>query len=122
VYISSGINTSNYSSLHWDISTDGIAVWNGTIGDDDSVGTFYIIHGDSAFENSGFTKDITTLPTNAITYGFFLFGSQVALLSGESVELMFWADTTDEEGIWAMKWNSDGTSQTNSVPVVVKTY
>jgi hypothetical protein len=53
--------------------------------------------------------------------GFSIFGDQLVYTSGSNIESQFWAKTTGIEGVWALMWNSDGSSQADSVPVTVKT-
>jgi hypothetical protein len=68
----------------------------------------------------GFATPNTTLPTNATTRGFSLFGGQVVYVDAESRFLsQFWATETFN-GFWQLTWNSDGARRDNSVPVTVK--
>jgi hypothetical protein len=59
--------------------------------------------------------------TNAITSGFSMFGGQLVYSNGSDIESQFWAETTGVDGVWSLKWNSDGSSRVDSVPVAVKT-
>lgn len=41
-------------------------------------------------------------------------------IDDEEYEAQFWAETTSTTGVWSLKWNTDGTSEDNSTPVVIK--
>ncbi|KUJ17360.1 uncharacterized protein LY89DRAFT_684426 [Mollisia scopiformis] len=62
----------------------------------------------------------TTNVTGAVTSGFATFGSQVVFIDNGTYEAQFWAQTTDETNVWFLKWNSAGSSQTDSTPVAIK--
>jgi hypothetical protein len=60
-------------------------------------------------------------PTGATTSGFTWYGTILAYYdSDDNLEMKFWATPTNTTGVWALKWNSDGTSDGVSVPVVLK--
>lgn len=52
--------------------------------------------------------------------GFGLFGTQVVYNDDTTLESQFWAQSTSTDGVYALMWNSPGTSQTGSFPVVLK--
>lgn len=111
--------TANFSSLTMDITNSGDVAWNGTINNSTSVGSFYII--DSGFTQAGFVSSNATV-ANASTIGFSMFGGQVVYVDSSGNYLsQFWAQTTSTDGVWSLLWNTDGTSQTDSVPVTIKT-
>jgi hypothetical protein len=67
------------------------------------------------------TSSNATLPTGAVTTGFSIFGTQVVYYDSDSQILsQFWAQTTDDESVWRVVWNSDGEAEDDSVPVVLK--
>ena len=103
------------------------ATWNVTANSTDPelpVDTgrvFYIVNSDSAYEPCGFKAPNDTIPDNASTTGFFLFGKQAFWSDGSSYEAQFWAKATGETDLYTLNWNTAGTEQTDSVPVTVKT-
>lgn len=42
-------------------------------------------------------------------------------LDNDTMLSEFWAQKTNTTGLWALKWNEDGSSQADSVPVALKT-
>ncbi|KAH7403703.1 hypothetical protein BKA64DRAFT_744256 [Cadophora sp. MPI-SDFR-AT-0126] len=113
--------SADLTAITWDVSSTD-STWNVTESNTTiSVGSFYIVDTDSAFTAAGFLSSNSTTPANAVTTGFKIFGGQVALISNGSLLSQFWATTTDTEGVYSLMWNSDGTSQDNSVPVALKT-
>ncbi|CZR56711.1 uncharacterized protein PAC_06600 [Phialocephala subalpina] len=112
---------STYSNLTWDIDSTGSLPWNATISNSSQVGTFYIVTTTSSYEQAGFiSKNQTTNITDAATTGFAMFGGQVVYIDDSEYEAQFWAETTSTTGVWSLKWNTDGTSEDNSTPVVIK--
>ncbi|KAH8652633.1 hypothetical protein BGZ60DRAFT_419944 [Tricladium varicosporioides] len=109
---------SNYSSVTLDIANTGDVTWNATVSNTTDAGVFYIV--DSGFSAAGFVSSNTTAPDGALTVGFSMFGSQVVYISGSNLEAQFWAQETGEDGVWALMWNTNGTSQDGSVPIVLK--
>lgn len=103
------------------------ATWNVTANSTDPdlpVDTgrvFYIINSETVYEPCGFKAPNDTLPADASTTGFFLFGKQAFWSDGSAYEAQFWAKTTDETDLYTLNWNKAGIEQTDSVPVTVKT-
>jgi hypothetical protein len=93
---------------------------NATVNSTSAVSTFYIVPTDSAFESTGFVTN-STAPTGAVTTGFGTFGNQLVYFDNSTLLSQFWAETTDTDGVWAVKWNSASTSQDDSTPVTLKT-
>jgi hypothetical protein len=97
---------------------DTSIAWNATLNSTGaSAGQFYIV--DNGFSSVGFLSSNSTV-SNATTTGFTLFGGQVVFQSATALEAQFWAQTTSEDGVWALMWNEPGTNQENSTPVVLK--
>lgn len=95
---------------------------NATISNSTDVGTFYIVPDSSTYDSAGFVQNNqTTNVTDAVTTGLALFGGQVIFIDDSVYKAQFWAQTTDTAGVWSLKWNSDGSSQVDSTPVVIKT-
>jgi hypothetical protein len=146
VYIVSD-STSGYSNLTWAIDSAGSlpcktiplallvfqhsafssntneeCLGNATISNSTTVGSLYIVPDSTTYASAGFVQsNSTTNVTGAVTSGFALFGGQVVFIDDSVYEAQFWAQTTDTDGVWSLKWNSDGSSQTDSTPVVIKT-
>ncbi|KXT03249.1 hypothetical protein AC578_4789 [Pseudocercospora eumusae] len=80
--------------------------------------TFFINTSAGAFEAAGFVAPSNTTVT---TSGFKVFGNQLVWIteSGE-LEQLWWAEPTDVEGLWLLKWNVDAVTDTNAIPVNVK--
>lgn len=122
VYIASA-PTSNYSSLTLDVSNSGTIAWNGTSDNSTSVGSLYIVNDGSSSAQVGFSSsNATSTVENASTIGFSMFGGQVVFIDSDGNFLsQFWAKTTSVADVWSLLWNSDGSSQTDSTPVTIKT-
>lgn len=119
-YIGAAATANLTSALTWDIDTSGNAQWNATVVNGTAGGAFYIVNGGSANVAAGFATPNTTLPTNATTIGFSMFGGQVVYTDASSNFLsQFWATMTFD-GVWGLTWNSDGARRDNSLPVTVK--
>ncbi|KAI5851627.1 hypothetical protein DFP73DRAFT_629058 [Morchella snyderi] len=81
----------------------------------------YINPASGAFDSVGFVNSTSDLPTGAVTSGFFFYGQSVMYQgSSGSMDAKFWAEPTSQKDLWILKWNSDGTSQGQSIPVVLK--
>lgn len=111
--------SSNYSALSWDISNSGDLTWNATVTNSSTGGAFYIVNDATLNEPTGFLGSNSTVPSNAATVGFSMFGGQVIFISGDDYLAQFWAESIGDN-LWSLTWNSDGTQQTNSVPVTIK--
>ncbi|PQE10376.1 cytochrome p450 protein [Rutstroemia sp. NJR-2017a WRK4] len=119
-YIGTTTATNSTSALSWDIDSKGSLPWNATVVNSTAGGEFYIVNGGSSNLAAGFATANTTLPTNATTSGFSLFGGQVVYVDADFQFLsQFWATETFD-GFWQLTWNSDGAHRENSVPVTVK--
>lgn len=84
----------------------------------------YIVPTDGSFVQAGFaSENSSSLPTGAVTTGFAFFGTSVAYAASESdYEMMFWANETTTNGVFALYWNAGSSSAPNSsFAVVVKT-
>ncbi|CZR59852.1 uncharacterized protein PAC_09746 [Phialocephala subalpina] len=84
----------------------------------------YIVPTDDSFTQAGFaSSNSSSLPTGAVTTGFSFFGTSVAYAASESdYEMMFWANATTTEGVYALYWNAGSSSAPDSsFAVVVKT-
>lgn len=82
----------------------------------------YIVPTTSSYTQVGFVSTTGTAPTGAVTTGFAFFGTQVAYAASESnYELLFWATSTNETGIYGLYWNAAGSPTNGSFPVVIKT-
>ncbi|KAM3065647.1 hypothetical protein ACMFMG_011356 [Clarireedia jacksonii] len=120
-YINTASPTNLTSMLSWTIDTSGTVPWNATVVNGTASGEFYIVNDGSSHKAAGFATSNATLPTNATTIGFSLFGGQVVFIDAGSRFLsQFWA-VEASNGLWLLTWNSDGKPQDNSVPVIVKT-
>jgi hypothetical protein len=113
----------NFSSLTMDITNSGDVAWNGTINNSTSVGSFYIVNDNTSYVQAGFVpSNGSTAVEGAATVGFSMFGGQVVFIDSDGNYLsQFWAQETHTDGVWSLVWNSAGSSQSNSVPVTVKT-
>lgn len=69
---------------------------------------------------AGFAFNGTT-PDDAETIGFLIYGSSVMFSTGSTYLSQFWAQNSSTPGVWALVWNTDGTAQDGSVPVLLKT-
>lgn len=125
-YVSTN-TVSNLTSLTWSIDNKGTVPWNVTSTSANSSttipSTFYIVTTEDAFSPVGFlsSNTNTTAPPGSETVGFALYGSDVSFLSGETLLSQFWAKSVGTEGTeWVIYWNVNGSSQANSVPVVLK--
>lgn len=80
--------------------------------------TFFIDTSAGAFEAAGFVEPSNDTVT---TSGFKLYGNQLVWIteSGE-LEQLWWAEPTDVDGLWLLKWNVDTVTDTNAIPVNVK--
>ncbi|KAL3424484.1 hypothetical protein PVAG01_03765 [Phlyctema vagabunda] len=118
--------SSNLSSLTWEISNTGTEPWNVTTSDgsnsnSSTAASFYIIDDGTSFAAAGFLSANTTTTTNMSTTGFSMFGGQVIHIADSMYEAQFWAQATAQDGVWSLMWNADGSTQVDSVPVAVKT-
>ncbi|KAG4443421.1 hypothetical protein IFR05_001100 [Cadophora sp. M221] len=119
-YIASAASDS-LTAITWDVSSTG-AAWNATAANTtSSIGSFFIVNSDSSYAAAGFLNSSSTVPTGGVTTGFRVYGGQVVLVSDGALLSQFWATPSDVEGVYSLMWNSDGTSQDNSVPVALKT-
>ncbi|TVY82301.1 hypothetical protein LSUE1_G002249 [Lachnellula suecica] len=121
-YVSTAdVQPANLSSLVWTISTDGATEWtvayNSTNSTTTSNGTLYIIPTTDTYGAVGFG----TAPSGAVTTPFYVYGEQVQYLTDSLLEAQFWAKTINGTTESQIMWNSDGSSQTDSTPVVLKT-
>ena len=88
-------------------SSDDTIPW--TIGANSTTVSFnetlelYIVPANTSYTQVGFVSSTGTAPTGAVTTGFAWFGTQVAFAASESdYELMFWATSTNETGIYGL--------------------
>lgn len=82
---------------------------------------FYIVPTTNAFQQAGFVANSSDAPTGAVTTGFTWFGANVAYAASESdYEMMFWAVDTNTTDLWALYWNSNGTTVDNAIPITLK--
>jgi hypothetical protein len=84
-------------TVAWTISADSTTVsFNETL-------ELYIVPTNTSYTQVGFVSTTATAPTGAVTTGFAWFGTQVAYAASESdYELMFWATSTNETGIYGL--------------------
>ncbi|EEA28481.1 hypothetical protein PMAA_032890 [Talaromyces marneffei ATCC 18224] len=82
---------------------------------------FYIVTTSGAYEQAGFVEANSSLPSGAVKTGFMTYGAYIVYLDTNKILSEFWAQAINTAGTWALKWNEDGSSQTNSVPVSLKT-
>jgi hypothetical protein len=82
---------------------------------------FYIVNTSGAYEQAGFVEANSSLPSGAVKTGFMTYGAYIMYLDNNTMLSEFWAETTNTIGVWALKWNEDGSSRTDSVPVSLKT-
>lgn len=82
---------------------------------------FYIVTTSGAYKQAGFVEANSSLPSGAVKTGFMKYGAYVMYLDDDTMLSEFWAQETNTTGLWALKWNVDGSSQTDSVPVALKT-
>ncbi|ORY63849.1 uncharacterized protein BCR38DRAFT_474443 [Pseudomassariella vexata] len=119
----------NLSALTWDIDITGTAPWNVTMAENStssSVNTtnsrsFFIVSSSDAYAPCGFVPKNGSMPEGGQTAGFIKWGSDVMVKNGSTYTSQFWAQSTSDEGIWSLMWNSDGSSQDNAIPVLLKT-
>ncbi|KAF8853077.1 hypothetical protein BDZ45DRAFT_729743 [Acephala macrosclerotiorum] len=109
------------TTVAWTIQPN--ATTNPTVSFNETL-SLYIIPTNDSFVQAGFaSSNSSSLPTGAVTTGFTLFGTSVAYAASESdYEMMFWANATTTEGVFALYWNAGSSSAPDtSFAVVVKT-
>ncbi|KAF2175845.1 hypothetical protein K469DRAFT_679410 [Zopfia rhizophila CBS 207.26] len=121
-YISSSA-TSNLSDVSWTIATGGTAPWNVTLASNTTTtkSQFYVITTSGAYSPAGFVASNETAPSGAETIGFTLYGSDVMFISDSTYHAKFWAQDIGADSEWKLVWNVNGTGQSASVPVTLKT-
>lgn len=72
------------------------------------------------FDAVGVAEFAATSEINGTVSGFALFATQLVYNNNFELELQFWAQSTDTDGIYALMWNSDGDLQDDSFPVTLK--
>lgn len=81
----------------------------------------YINPSSGAFDSVGFVNTTDATSDGAVTSGFIFYGKNVMYQDSTGImQAKFWATKTDQADVWILKWNSDGASQDNSVPVAIK--
>lgn len=81
----------------------------------------YIINTSGSFNQVGFLALNDSAMTGAVTSGFTWFGTNVAYAANNSnYQMQFWATPPNDTGIWRLMWNANGLSESNSVPVALK--
>ncbi|KAH8895523.1 hypothetical protein GQ53DRAFT_792608 [Thozetella sp. PMI_491] len=116
-------STADLIPLSWNITGGGSAPWNVTANETSDfadLSQFYIVTSDNAYEPAGFVPPNGTIPDGAEVLGFATYGTFVMFLSGSNYLSQFWAQTSDTDGVWTLKWNQDGSSQDDSVAVTLK--
>lgn len=91
---------------------------NATLSNGTAAGSLYIVP--EAFNAVGVRDSAGVLEMNGTDTGFALFGTQLVYNNNSVIESQFWAQSTATEGIYALKWNTDGAMKENSFPVMVK--
>ncbi|KAF3016834.1 hypothetical protein E8E14_011096 [Neopestalotiopsis sp. 37M] len=110
----------------WTVDTDGALAWNvsfsvphnASANVTEDAASFYILP-DADFAQSGFTVN-GSIPDGAATEGFVLYGHDIMFSSGDSLQSKFWAQNTSN-GYWNLVWNTEGSSKSDSVPVMLMT-
>ncbi|CZR67929.1 uncharacterized protein PAC_17828 [Phialocephala subalpina] len=107
--------SANASSEPWYISQNTTSSPNTT-----SVFTgtpfFYIIP--DGYQQAGFAKNSSVVPSGAATTGFRFYGSAVAYSS--ELEQAFWAVDTNTTGIYALYWGLVNSNVENSTSIILK--
>ncbi|KAJ4393478.1 hypothetical protein N0V93_002690 [Gnomoniopsis smithogilvyi] len=96
-------------------------VTQGRNGTTTTLTDFYIVTTSDAFEDCGFQGSNETAPSGASMTGFMKYGSQIIWSSGDDYVSQFWAQETETDGLYKLKWNSAGVDRADSVPVTIKT-
>lgn len=88
---------SSDDTVPWTINTNSTTIsFNETL-------ELYIVPANTSYTQVGFVSTTGTAPAGAVTTGFAWFGAQVAYAASESdYELMFWATSTNETGIYGL--------------------
>lgn len=64
---------------------------------------------------------VNTNSSSLTTSGFQFYGTVVFWVSSsDDWQSLFYATPTGQDGLWALKWNSNGTSDGSSIPVTLK--
>ncbi|GAM34490.1 hypothetical protein TCE0_015r02103 [Talaromyces pinophilus] len=110
------------ATIDWHIDSTGERPWNVT-GNFSTTAEreFYIVTTSGAYEQVGFVEANSSLPSGAVKTGFMTYGAYIMYLDNSTMLSEFWAQATNTTGVWALKWNEDGLSRTDSVPVSLKT-
>ncbi|KAH8649786.1 hypothetical protein BX600DRAFT_554273 [Xylariales sp. PMI_506] len=115
------VSSSTLSNLTWSIDTTGSAAWNASFSGTTAQGNFYIINATDGYAPTGFNVLNNTAPSNALTTGFVVYGSQVMYSTGSTYLAQFWAQAqNDSETLWNVVWNSDSTTTSDIVPITLK--
>jgi hypothetical protein len=70
----------------------------------------------------GFVATNGTAPADAVTTGFAWIGNSVAYAGNTSdFQSRFWAQSTNQTGLWTLLWNTEGTAIDSASPVILKT-
>ncbi|KKY16845.1 putative cytochrome p450 [Phaeomoniella chlamydospora] len=76
----------------------------------------YVNADDGAYDQVSFVSS-----SNNSSSDFVLYGKVVILDSSSSIQTKFYAWPSDDDSVWALKWNSDGETDTSSIPVSLRT-